>query len=102
MVKLCDFGIARCLSDSSNSVLRLFGTSQYSDPQYLKDPNKYTRDKRSDVYSVGMLLWELSSGKTPFEQLTGFDLLLSIIVEGDREKVIEGTPLKYAEVYTGK
>ena len=48
-----------------------------------------------------MLLWELSSGKTPFEPLTGLNLFLSI-TNGNREKIIEGTPLKYAEVYTGK
>jgi serine/threonine protein kinase len=84
-------------------VLRFIATLQYSDPQYLNNVKGYTRDKKSDVYSIGMLFWELSSGKTPFRsESTALDLVLSIINDGKREKIIEGTPLKYIDIYTGK
>ncbi|CAJ0867667.1 12270_t:CDS:2, partial [Entrophospora sp. SA101] len=100
-IKLCDFGISKSLSEPSNSGLKLYGTLQYSDPQYLKNPNGYTRNKKSDIYSIGILFWEISSGKVPFESETsaGFSFVFSI-VNGKREKIIEGSPRKYVEIYT--
>ena len=65
---------------------------------------KYTLNEKSDVYSVGVLLWEISSGQLPFyiegEQ---YDIDLAIeILQGLREKAIPGTPEDYIKVYTGK
>ncbi|CAJ0834999.1 1470_t:CDS:2, partial [Entrophospora sp. SA101] len=73
--------------------LRLYGTLQYSDPQYLKNLNGYTHDKKSDIYSIGILFWEISSEKIPFESeiSTGFSFVFSI-VNGKREEIIEGSP----------
>ena len=65
---------------------------------------KYTLNEKSDVYSVGVLFWEISSGRSPFyvegEQ---YDIDLAIeISNGLREKVVPGTPEDYVKIYTGK
>src|SRR5207302_10007176 len=49
----------------------------------------------SDIYSVGILMWEISSGQPPFSNYKhDLDLAMSII-DGIRPKVVPGTPLEY-------
>jgi|SRR5581483_9726830 len=61
----------------------------------LKQDN-YT--KYSDVYSLGVLLWQISSGKPPFEDRDN-NMLYLAIMSGDREKRISGTPDRYYNLY---
>ena len=99
-VKIGDFGISKRILEKTNSLLKMFGSVRYSDPKFLKD-QEYARDEKSDVYSVGMLFWEISSGRVPFESdLADVSLALAII-GGKREIIIEDTPPKYFEIYKG-
>src|SRR3954454_18075885 len=50
---------------------------------------------KSDIYSIAMLMWEISSGQPPFSNYENdFDFAMSII-NGMRPKVVPGTPLEY-------
>src|SRR5215213_3772405 len=51
----------------------------------------------SDIYSIGMLMWEISSGQPPFINKHNYDLAIKII-NGMRPKIIPGTPLAYKEL----
>ena len=65
-VKVMDFGIARALSDSGNSVTQtaaVIGTAQYLSPEQARGD---TVDARSDVYSLGCVLYEMLTGEPPF------------------------------------
>jgi serine/threonine protein kinase len=54
--------------------------------------------KASDIYSVAMLMWEISSGQPPFANYEdNYDFAMDI-ANGMRPKVISGTPLKYKEL----
>ena len=99
MIKLADFGLSRRLTEVSNTVKDIYGVLPYVDPQHLK---KKKANKKSDVYSVGVLLWEISSGKKPFESYDGFPkvTLLHAILNGERETPISGTPIDYINIYT--
>src|SRR3954451_17954612 len=95
-----DFGISKRTSDKTSSLLKTFRSVRYSDPEYLNDP-KYTMDEKSDVYSVGVLFWEISSGRIPFESESADGKLTLAIIQGKRETIIDDTPQKYSEIYTG-
>ncbi|CAB4418065.1 unnamed protein product [Rhizophagus irregularis] len=50
---------------------------------------------KSDIYSIGMLMWEVSSGQPPFINYEhDYDLAMNI-VNGMRPKIVPGTPLEY-------
>jgi beta-lactam-binding protein with PASTA domain len=65
-VKVMDFGIARALADGGNSVTQtaaVIGTAQYLSPEQARGEQV---DARSDVYSLGCVLYELLTGEPPF------------------------------------
>ena len=72
----------------------------YIDPKVSISDNLKLNEK-SDVYSIGVLLWEISSGKRPFYE-EKYDLsLMYKISQGRRETAIPDTPTAYVELYTG-
>ena len=65
-VKVMDFGIARALGDTTTSLTEaaaVIGTAQYFSPEQASGKPV---DQRSDLYSVGCLLFELLTGRPPF------------------------------------
>jgi serine/threonine protein kinase len=83
LVKLMDFGVAKSLGD-----LRLtdggsmIGSLYYMSPEQVKgatDP-----DPRSDIYSAGAILYEVVTGKKPFDYQDRFSLMVAQVEEQPR------------------
>ena len=62
-VKVTDFGIARAGASQMTEVGSIIGTAQYLSPEQAKGAPV---DQTSDLYSVGIVLYELLTGKVPF------------------------------------
>ena len=66
-VKVMDFGIARAMADSAATMTQtnaVIGTAQYLSPEQARGEQV---DTRSDLYSTGCMLFELLTGRPPFQ-----------------------------------
>jgi hypothetical protein len=106
---LADFGLSKRIGMSSNFQSKLFGVVPYVDPKSFSrrrnnNNQMYSLNEKSDVYSVGVLLWEISSGKPPFyAEGEHYDVgLIYDISQGIRETAVPDTPDEYIKIYTSK
>ena len=82
-VKVMDFGIARAISDSSATQAHtsgIVGTAQYFSPEQARGE---AVDSRTDLYSTGVVLYEMLAGRPPFKG----DTAVSVAYQHVSEKV---------------
>ncbi len=75
VVKLIDFGIVKMLNDDSNPLTQqgfVVGTPEYLSPERYMG---HTLDARSDIYSLGVLVYRLLTGRVPFNGQTATEIL---------------------------
>ncbi|MFL4475760.1 PASTA domain-containing protein [Paeniglutamicibacter sp. MACA_103] len=69
-IKVADFGLARAASAHTNAT-NFFGTAAYISPELAKgEPS----DERSDIYAVGIIAYELLTGRQPFTAESAYGL----------------------------
>nr|CAB3263620.1 MAPKK7 dual specificity mitogen-activated protein kinase kinase 7 [Phallusia mammillata] len=80
VIKLCDFGISGRLVDSQAKT-RAAGCTAYMAPERISpDPNHPNYDIRADVWSLGISLVELATGRFPYSDCkTDFEMLTKIL-----------------------
>ncbi|MEE9429808.1 MAG: serine/threonine-protein kinase [Melioribacteraceae bacterium] len=83
-VKVTDFGLAKVLQshgrDSTVTQMRA-GTLYYMSPEQVKGLKNV--DKRSDIYSIGMTIYEMFAGKVPFDKTDSDFTIQKQIVDGE-------------------
>ncbi|MBA2643841.1 MAG: Stk1 family PASTA domain-containing Ser/Thr kinase [Solirubrobacterales bacterium] len=77
-VKVTDFGIARAGASDMTETGSIMGTAQYLSPEQAQG---HAVTERSDLYSVGVMLFELLTGRVPFEGESAVTIALRHVSE---------------------
>ena len=82
VLQLCDFGLARDLQVTVSTAVR--GTLSYLAPEVFKD---LKLSKASDVYSYGIVLWEMLTCEIPYKGLQGPHVMFKVGTENIRPDI---------------
>ncbi|KAF9152453.1 hypothetical protein BG015_005249 [Linnemannia schmuckeri] len=75
----------------------LIGVMAYIAPERFRNPSYF--DAKCDIYSLGVLLWELTTGHSAFAKVPQDVNLAVAIMNGKRELSVDGTPVEYKALY---
>ena len=92
--KICDFGLSHVKINSSSQAYAVHsdpvGTMRWSAPETLK--RKYKFRSSADIYSMGIVLWELAARKLPFAEESRDTVILAWVKDGEREEIPDDCP----------
>ncbi|RIB07270.1 kinase-like domain-containing protein [Gigaspora rosea] len=91
------FNIAIDFGSADDSLTSAFSTIEYEDLQFLINTRGPTC--KSDIYSLEVILCELTSGIRPYSKYNNKFVLAYYISKGLREKIIPGMPSSYSRLY---
>ncbi len=80
-VKIADFGIARIVSDATRTTQYgkdIMGTVYYTSPEQIRG---YNVDARTDIYSLGVVLYEMVTGNVPFDGETAVSIAMQHVTK---------------------
>jgi serine/threonine protein kinase len=95
--KLTDFGLAKIFSDSIKSIKYQAPPMEWSAPECAETGHS----KETDIYSFGMILWEIVTNKKPFSNFQGQSRDIEIykhVLSGKREAIPSTVPKFYVEL----
>ncbi|MGE3320602.1 MAG: protein kinase, partial [Candidatus Berkiella sp.] len=105
--KLCDFGLAKIktttktqsrMTQTNAGAEKSVGTLPWMAPELFGLRPKYST--KSDIYAYGIIMWELSARRVPYEDVISEGELRDCIKNGDREEIPDNTPPSYAKLIT--
>jgi hypothetical protein len=98
--RLTDFGLSRIKTETASTTAtassQSVGTLPWIAPELFKRRAKYT--KSADMYSYGMVLWELASRKVPFSDAHNREILIKWLEDGEQEEIPEDCPSGFAKL----
>ncbi len=97
--KLADLGIAKSTSEQDTMLTMeasVFGTPAYMSPEQAMDSSKV--DCRADIYSLGIVLFEMLSGQRPYRGSGTMEILSQVVKDEDIPDIRECCPQISAEI----
>src|SRR5205085_10347071 len=94
---ITDLGLCGPVDEKSSS--KIYGIVSYIAPELLRGTNNAKNTKESDVYSVGMLMWEIFAGHPPFDDRAhNHHLIFDICENGLRPLTLPEMPEDYTQM----
>ena len=93
---ITDLGLCGPIDEKSSS--KVYGIVSYVAPELLRGTNNAKNTKESDVYSVGMLMWEIFAGHPPFDDRAHNHCLAFDICEGLQPPILPAMPKDYVQM----
>ncbi|KAF8013418.1 hypothetical protein BT93_I1311 [Corymbia citriodora subsp. variegata] len=94
VVKVADFGVARVKAQSGVMTAET-GTYRWMAPEVIEHK---PYDHKADVFSFGVVLWELLTGKLPYDHLTPLQAAVGVVQKGLRPIIPNDTHPKLVEL----
>ncbi|KAL8543401.1 hypothetical protein ACS0TY_004075 [Phlomoides rotata] len=94
VVKVADFGVARVKSQTGVMTAET-GTYRWMAPEVIEHK---PYDHKADVFSFGVVLWELLTGKIPYEYLTPLQAAVGVVQKGLRPSIPKNTHPRLSEL----
>ncbi len=95
--KLADFGLAKINTDSVSPTHKSSQAISWMPPECLRHDGVYTT--ASDIYSYGVILWELMTGKLPLEDCKdNMKSILTRVNSGERDAIPDSVPSVYQQL----
>ncbi|XP_041019741.1 serine/threonine-protein kinase STY17-like isoform X1 [Juglans microcarpa x Juglans regia] len=94
VVKVADFGVARVKAQSGVMTAET-GTYRWMSPEVIEHR---AYDHKADVFSFGIVLWELLTGELPYSQLTPLQAAVGVVQKGLRPSIPKNTRPRLAEL----
>ncbi|KAG6774776.1 hypothetical protein POTOM_022145 [Populus tomentosa] len=94
VAKVADFGVAR-VQDQSGVMTAETGTYRWMAPEVIEHK---PYDHKADVFSFGIVLWELLTGKLPYEHLSPLQAAVGVVHQGLRPSIPSHSHPKLAEL----
>ena len=92
--KVCDFGLSRIIAPKNQNMTGNVGTVSWIAPEVFE---KQPYDAKADVYSFGIVMWELYTKQVPFQDLNTFEIPMAVI-KGERPPIPKECPKEYAKL----
>ncbi|KAK9665143.1 hypothetical protein RND81_14G093200 [Saponaria officinalis] len=92
-VKVADFGLSRVKHETYLTTKTGKGTPQWMAPEVLRNERS---DEKSDLYSFGVILWELATQKIPWEHLNAMQVIGAVGFMNQRLDIPEDVDPKWA------
>jgi serine/threonine protein kinase len=93
--KVCDFGVSRYLDQNGELMTGSIGTPQWMAPEVL---NSEMYDESADVYSYGIILWEMLTRNAPFAGWQPMQVILRVVGGDARPIIPQNCPTNLAKV----
>ncbi|OHT01385.1 TKL family protein kinase [Tritrichomonas foetus] len=95
--RICDFGMAKTRSEHQ-PMTGLIGTAHWMAPEVLMSTPTY--DEKVDVYSFAIILWELLTGKVPYDDMSTANIAIHVVEQGLRPQLPDNTPIAIRDLIT--
>ncbi|KAG6701845.1 hypothetical protein I3842_07G006000 [Carya illinoinensis] len=94
VIKVADFGLARVQAQSGVMTAET-GTYRWMSPEVIEHK---AYDLKADVFSFGIVLWELLTGELPYSNLTPLQAAVGVVQQGLRPSIPKNTRPRLAEL----